>query len=185
MPPGHVRSWYGARRSWALACLVAAGAGAYFFYSAPRPASPVRATVGQATSEREATPLEPAASATPDMPARAVAPHNLPVSAERVPDEPTLMSELRALLNTAPSEALALARRGDALFPDSPNAPERAWVVVKALDLLKRFHEAQAEAKVMLQLYPNTPWTEDVERHVLLYPLDQPSREEQQAAAAH
>lgn len=184
MPPGHVRSWYEALRSWALACLVAAGAGAYFFYSAPGPASPVRAAVEQDTRELEATHLEPTPSATPDVAALAVAPQSPAASAERVPDEPTLMSELRALLNTAPTQALALARRGDALFPGSPDAPERAWAVVKALDLLKRFHEAQAEAKVMLHLYPDTPWTEDVERHVLLYPLDQPSREAQQAAAA-
>lgn len=93
------------------------------------------------------------------------------------------MTELRALINTAPAQALALARRGDALFPNSPDAPERAWAAVKSLDLLKRFHEAQAEARLMLRLYPDTPWTEDIERHVLLYPLDQPSREEQQAAA--
>ena len=184
MPPGQLKSWYAAWCSWALACLVAAGAGAYFFYSARDPA-PVRAAVGQAPRELEAVRLAPTlASAAPSVTARVVAP-SPPTSAERAPDEPTLMSELRALLNTAPAQALALARRGDALFPDSPDAPERAWVVVKALDLLKRFHEAQAEAKVMLQLYPDTPWTEDVERHVLLYPLDQPSREEQQAAAAH
>src|SRR5690349_19926631 len=59
-------------------------------------------------------------------------------------DEATLMSQLRALVHTAPEQALALARRGDALFPNSPDAPERAWSVVKSLDLLKRFHEAQA-----------------------------------------
>lgn len=94
------------------------------------------------------------------------------------------MSQLRALVHTAPEQALALARRGDALFPNSPDAPERAWSAVKSLDLLKRFQEAQAEARLMLRLYPDTPWTEDVERHVLLYPLGQPSREEQQAAAA-
>jgi len=94
------------------------------------------------------------------------------------------MFELRALINTAPAQALALARRGDTLFPNSPDAPERAWAAVKSLDRLLRFHEAQAEARLMRQRYPETSWTEDVERHVLLYPLDQPSREEQQARAA-
>ena len=36
----------------------------------------------------------------------------------------------------------------------------------------------------MRERFPGTSWTEDVERHTLVYPLDQPSREAQQAAAS-
>jgi len=166
------------------ACLLVAGAGAFFWYTVahrplPERVAP-RGAIYAASTLRAPAPVG-VASATPPVAAPALEASPPVVQA---PDEPSLMSELRALINTAPAQALALARRGDALFPNSPDAPERAWAAVKSLDLLKRFHEAQAEARLMLRLYPDTPWTEDVERHVLLYPLDQPSREEQQAAAA-
>ena len=184
-------SWYEALRSLTVAALLVAGAGALFWYSvgqrehgverastnAAAPAAPDEA----ATTVAAPVAVGPVAAARIDLPAAAV-PARAP-EADKT-DEARLMSQLRALVHTAPEQALALARRGDALFPNSPDAPERAWSVVKSLDLLKRFHEARAEARAMLRLYPDTPWTEDVERHVLLYPLDMPSREEQQAAAA-
>lgn len=171
-------SWYEALRSLVVASLLVAGAGALFWY-----------TLGQRPHDAQravSEPATPTVAAPPDAAARVDGPAATPSARARAAeqaDEATLMSQLRALVHTAPEQALALARRGDALFPGSPDAPERAWSVVKSLDLLKRFHEAQAEARLMLRLYPDTPWTEDVERHVLLYPLDQPSREEQQAAA--
>lgn len=165
-----------------MACLFVSGAGAFFWYTVAH--SPSRAHPHR--QHESAAALAPSVVAgVPTLPAPISVPRAplVPPPVERAPDESTLMTELRALINTAPLQALALARRGDALFPNSPDAPERAWAAVKSLDLLKRFHEAQAEARLMLRLYPDTPWTEDVERHVLLYPLDQPSREEQQAAA--
>ena len=179
-------SWYEALRSLTVAGLLVAGAGALFWFSVgQRERGAERAVVTEpAASEATAAPVAvaPVATARLDVPAAAVTARA--PEADKT-DEATLMSQLRALVHTAPEQALALARRGDALFPNSPDAPERAWSVVKSLDLLKRFREAQTEARLMLRLYPDTPWTEDVERHVLLYPLDMPSREEQQAAAAH
>ncbi|HEX2874541.1 MAG TPA: hypothetical protein VHP33_24980 [Polyangiaceae bacterium] len=183
-------SWYEGWRSLAVAVVVVAGAGALFWYAvalrehgaeraaATESAAPSTLVPEAAAAAVAAPEVAPVVTARVDLPAAA------PASARAAEaDEATLMSQLRALVHTAPEQALALARRGDALFPNSPDAPERAWSVVKSLDLLKRFHEAQAEARLMLRLYPDTPWTEDVERHVLLYPLDMPSREEQQAAA--
>ena len=64
--------------------------------------------------------------------------------------------------------------------PDSPAAPERTWILIRALEARGRFHEARDEARRMLAAYPASPWSADVERHVLVYPLDQPSREETQ-----
>jgi hypothetical protein len=94
-------------------------------------------------------------------------------------DEPALMARLRALGESAPLDSIALARQGNERFPESTDAPERAGRVAKSLVNLGRFHEARDEAQAMLDRYPGTPWTLDVERHLLVYPLDQPPREAQ------
>jgi hypothetical protein len=95
-------------------------------------------------------------------------------------DEGALMAKLRQLGENAPLQSIELARDGNRRFPSSPEAPERAFILVKSLVNLRRFHEARDEAKVMAAKYPGSPLTEDVKRHLLVYPLDQPSREEQQ-----
>jgi hypothetical protein len=91
------------------------------------------------------------------------------------------MARLRELVATDPERALQLARADNARFPDSADAAERAWIVIKSLDSLKRFHEGRDEARVMVERFRGTAWAADVERHTLVYPLDQPSREELQA----
>jgi hypothetical protein len=96
-------------------------------------------------------------------------------------EEPALMAKLRELTARDPESALRLAREANERFPNSQDAAERAWIVVKSLDNLKRFHEGQAEARIMVERYRGTSWAADVERHTLVYPLDQPSREEMQA----
>ncbi|HEX6763812.1 MAG TPA: hypothetical protein VF103_00005 [Polyangiaceae bacterium] len=95
-------------------------------------------------------------------------------------DEPALMTKLRAFGPAEQEQAIRLARQGNLRFPTSPDAAERAWYVVKSLAGLGRFHEARDEARAMVGRFRGTPWAEDVERHALVYPLDQPSREEQQ-----
>jgi hypothetical protein len=95
--------------------------------------------------------------------------------------DPALMPKLRELTTKDPESALRLAREANARFPNSRDAAERAWIVVKSLDNLKRFHEGQAEARIMVERYRGTSWAADVERHTLVYPLDQPSREQMQA----
>lgn len=92
------------------------------------------------------------------------------------------MIELRALRLTDPARALRRAIQANAEHPDSADAAERAWIAARSLDDLRRFHEAQDVARDMQRRYPGTSWTDDVERHVLLHPLDLPSREEQQAS---
>jgi hypothetical protein len=142
-------------------------------------ASPARKSP---VSSRLVTP--PAAEAEPPTKTRVVAeapvghsPVDAPAAAL---DDAALMTELRALLSTNPERALRLARDENQALPASPHAPERAWIAVRALDDLRRFHEAQAEARLMLQRYPGNHFTDDAERHTLVYPLDQISREEQQ-----
>jgi hypothetical protein len=137
-----------------------------------------------------AAAVAPAPRATTDVPrlpqpAQAASPSPPPVTTVAPPGEPNeaqLMAELRELRLTNPAETLLRAERANAAYPDSAAAAERAWLIVRSLEDLRRFHEARAQALAMRQRYPGTSWTADVERHVLVYPLDQPSREEQQAA---
>jgi len=95
--------------------------------------------------------------------------------------EAGLMSELRSLGPNDSERSLDLAREGNARFPTTAAAPERARIVVKSLVGLGRFHEARDEARRMVLAYPRTPEALDVERHLLVYPLDKPSREQTQA----
>ena len=82
------------------------------------------------------------------------------------------MEKLRALGASDPSLRIALARDGNKRFPDSADAPERAWMVVKSLTNLEKFKDAHDEAEVMVKQYPGTSWALDVQRHLLSNPLD-------------
>ena len=110
-----------------------------------------------------------------------------PSGADRADDgddgeaEAALMAELRSLGSSDPERALELARDGNARFSTTGAAPERARIVVKSLVALRRFHEARDDARRMVAAYPRTPEALDVERHLLVYPLEQPSREQMQA----
>jgi TolA-binding protein len=86
--------------------------------------------------------------------------------------EAALMVRLHQLAETNPPLSLELARQGNARFPHSPDAPERAFIVAKSLVDMGRFKEAQQEARQMLKDYPNDPHTLDVERHLLAVPLE-------------
>jgi hypothetical protein len=87
-------------------------------------------------------------------------------------DEAPLMEKLRALGATNPALTIALARDGNNRFPDSADAPERAWMVIKSLAGMANFKEARDEAEVMVKQYPGTSWSLDVQRHLLSNPLD-------------
>jgi hypothetical protein len=87
-------------------------------------------------------------------------------------DEASLMVKLRALAGDDPPLTMRLAKEGNARFPDSPDAPERAWMIVKSLANLQRFKEARDEAKIMVKRYPGTSFAYDVERHLLSNPLE-------------
>ncbi len=43
------------------------------------------------------------------------------------------MTKLRLLGEDSPLESLALARNGNEYFPGGANAPERHWIIVRAL----------------------------------------------------
>jgi TolA-binding protein len=85
--------------------------------------------------------------------------------------EDALMIKLRSLAGQDPQQIIRLAREANARDPDGPNAPERAWMVVKSLTDLQRFSEAKDEAQAMVNRYPGTSWALDVQRHLLSNPL--------------
>jgi hypothetical protein len=181
----------GARQVTIAAILLTAGAAAYALWPiwgvaparnqparrelAPLPEQVFESAPGQATGEvllaRGTARFDTGGAELP-------APHD---AGRELRDERVLMAKLRALGATAPERALQLAREGNALFPNSPDAAERAWFVVKSLDSLGRFREGRDEARTMVERYRGSSWAADVERHTLVYPLDQPSREEMQA----
>lgn len=86
-------------------------------------------------------------------------------------DEISLMQNLDRLGESDPAVSLRLARDGNARFPRSADAAQRAWIVVKALVNMKRFEEAKNEASVMVDKYRGTTWAADVARHLLVNPL--------------
>jgi hypothetical protein len=95
--------------------------------------------------------------------------------ASNSPDEASLMSKLHDLGETNPALSLQLAREGNQRFPGSEQAPERGWIVCKSLVNMRRFEEARDEAKVMVEKYPDTTWTTDVQKHLLVNPLTHPA----------
>lgn len=85
-------------------------------------------------------------------------------------DEESLLAQLHELAGSNPDLSLKLAREAVKRFPDSPNAPEFEWNVVKALFNLRRLDEAEDEARVMLSKYPGNYFTGDVVHHLLHHP---------------
>jgi len=89
-------------------------------------------------------------------------------------DETSLISRLHDLAASDPPRSLELAREAVARFPDSPNAPELEWNVVKALANMDRYQEAEEEARRMLQKFPGNAFADDVEHHLLNHPPNPP-----------
>lgn len=81
------------------------------------------------------------------------------------------MRELRRLGGGQPTLSLELATAGNLEFPDSPDAAERAFIIAKSLTNLNRFEDAREQARQMLKAYPNSPFSADVERHLLSVPF--------------
>jgi outer membrane protein assembly factor BamD (BamD/ComL family) len=98
-----------------------------------------------------------------------------PTAAVAVPaasesEEATMMAKLREMRQADPELSLRLARAGNRQFPASPDAAERAEIVVKSLMRMGCADEAIAEAKTMVAKYPGTVWAADVQHHMLDVP---------------
>ena len=82
-------------------------------------------------------------------------------------EETSLLTKLHDLAALDPPQSLKLAKAAVERFPDSPNAPEFAWNVVKALYNMGRTEDAKEEARIMQWKYPGNYFTGDVDRHLL------------------
>jgi hypothetical protein len=102
--------------------------------------------------------------------ARSALPAPVEPSAGKPLDEPSLLSELQGLAASDPPLSLKLAREAVARFPDSPNAPEFEWNVVKALFNMRQIEDAESEARIMVAKYPDNHFTGDVVHHLLNHP---------------
>ena len=91
------------------------------------------------------------------------------------PTAASLMAKLHDLAASDPPLSLQLAREAVARFPDSPDAPEFEWNVVKALANMERYKEAEEEARVMVKKYPGNYFSADVDRHLLNHPPNPPN----------
>jgi len=141
-----------------------------------KPRSAVSAAVNQVAEEDEPALPEPQTSESPQP--------TEPIQPDQSQTESALMAKLRDIGESDPELSIKLAKVGDERFPNSPDAAERSWRVTKSLVNLKRFHAARDYVKVMVEKYRGTSWASDVERHLLVNPLDYPSREELQRRAA-
>ena len=89
-------------------------------------------------------------------------------------DESAVMQQLRGMRQSDPELSLRMARQGNEQFPASPDAAERASIVVKSLMRMGRAEEATAEARTLVEEYPESPWALDVRRHMLDIPSFDP-----------
>jgi hypothetical protein len=99
------------------------------------------------------------------------APKKAATAKPKLLDESELMEKLRKAQDT--DEYLLsydLAREGLRRFPDSPDAPEMAAMVVKSIARQGKPSEARAEAEEMVNKYPGTKWAREVERHTGAHP---------------
>jgi len=142
-----------------VASALAAMALALFWALSPAP-SPEREEIA-AAPEPEAKPMPsppPQARAVPSA-ARATPPHEV---------DP--MERLRALVDSDPAAALALAREDEQRSPQGRFADERSVLAMRALVHLGKIAAARDEATAFFQKYPQSPWAERVERLTGVHP---------------
>jgi hypothetical protein len=155
------------------------------FAGITRSHTPPRSAPADTTSPAEETPAPLARPATPEPAPARVVPAPRPVEVARtsanaepdpgeLPDEPGALATLRDLAASDPPRSLKLAKAAVERFPDSPDAPELEWNVVKALFNMGRLDEAKDEARVMVEAYPGTYFAGDVDHHLLHPPPNPP-----------
>jgi hypothetical protein len=117
-----------------------------------RPARPAHETA-EAPTDREPAHTAPPDSASPHAPAKVPAPD---------PGSSTDMASIREAIPRAPSEALELIDRADALHPGDADAEERAWLRVDALVAAQQIGRARAAAETFLRRYPKSAQAERI-----------------------
>jgi hypothetical protein len=145
--------------------------------AAPAQLEPATRETQAANAQPEAPP--PVAAVTPTVP-RVPDP-----SAPKPLNEQAQLAQLQELAASDPPRSLELARAAVAQFPDSPNAPEFEWNVVKALFNMNDLQAAEDEARVMAAKYPDSHFTGDVVHHLLNHPPNPSDVQEPADAETH
>jgi hypothetical protein len=118
-----------------------------------------------------AGPVAPsAASASAPAPAPAAPAASVPAAPVPAPPVPAALARLRALVDSDPAQALALARADEADAPAAPYADERAFLALRALVHLNRITEAHDGAADFFARYPGSPFGARVERLTGMHP---------------
>ncbi len=120
------------------------------------------ASEARPTSERLPPAAPPPRDNAPPPAASAAVPSNS--RAEAGFDEEELMRLLRSARDSDPELTAELAREGNRRFPESPDAPERASILIHALAEQGLSAEARGEAEDMVNRYPDSPWVREIER---------------------
>ncbi len=124
-------------------------------------APPAAAAV--AGSNAAAAPASGPAAAAPNPPPAAPAPSANVAAAVARMNEAVLMARLREIARTDSAQTIELARAGNKKFPDSPDAPERASILIHALVTQNLLSEGRAEAEYMVNHYPDSSWVREIE----------------------
>jgi hypothetical protein len=142
----------------------------------PIPAAPDEPdpVTGPASSEHRAVDRKPEPRPHATAAARPAVRAPVEPDAGKPLDEASLLAQLHELAASNPPLSLKLARQAVNRFPDSPNAPEFEWNVVKALFNLRQLKDAEDEARIMLSKYPESYFTGDVVHHLLNHPPNPP-----------
>ena len=105
-----------------------------------------------------------AAASAPTLIAHAGPPDAVPVVHDAPVDDGQAMARLRSVVDGGdPSLVIERARDDNARFPGSPNAPERAAILIHALARQGRSSEARGEAEGMVNRYPDSAWVREIE----------------------
>jgi hypothetical protein len=131
-------------------------------------AEPTASERGPSVPETAEAKPQPAPPTT--VVARSAVPTPVEPNADPPLDEQSLLTELQDLAASDPPLSLKLARAAVERFPDSPNAPEFQWNVVKALFNMRQLEDAEQEARTMVARYPDNHFTGDVVHHLLNHP---------------
>ena len=131
-----------------------------------RPAVPLpvrKPTFAQKIREMQAAAVSSAGSKPDSNPTGEDAPAD---------EDEAFMVKLRGLWFDNPEEGLKMATEAEQRFKDTPRAAECAWIAVRCVVEMGDFPKARTMAEKMQETYPQTHWSLDVKRHLLVRPPD-------------
>ena len=128
----------------------------------PAAAAPAQAPPPPAPANPPAPGPGPVAASQNTPPAAPPPSPSAQAAVERM-SEAVLMAKLRDVAQQDSAQAIDLARAGNKKYPDSPDAPERSFILIHALITQNQLSEGRAEAEYMVNHYPDSKWVRDIE----------------------